>query len=105
MAGAELAPVKAASQPIRIGSVCAMAGRGNENADAAAVAAVPIANSRRVVFMSSSLKSVLFSQRLPSYAYVFALRLLQMRDVVLIEREAPTWPLRHDRLPTFKFDG
>src|SRR6202040_373366 len=47
MVGAELGPVIAARQPILIGSVCAMAGVGNENAAAPAAPAPPNNTSRR----------------------------------------------------------
>ena len=51
IAGAELGPVIAASQPILIGSDWAMAGTGNENAAAPAAPALPNNTSRREMAM------------------------------------------------------
>src|SRR5450631_4695424 len=51
IAGAELAPVIAASQPMRIGSDWAMAGRARPNIGKVEAAAPPIANLRRVIFI------------------------------------------------------
>src|ERR1700761_1734029 len=52
--GAELGPVMAASQPILIGSDCAIAGFGNENAAAPSAPALPIKTSRREMAIGSS---------------------------------------------------
>jgi hypothetical protein len=49
--GAELGPVIAASQPILIGSDCAMAGFGNENVAALSAPALPSKTLRREMVM------------------------------------------------------
>src|SRR3954470_13599489 len=56
MVGAELGPVIAARQPILIGSVCAMAGIGNENEAAPRAPALPINSSRRETTMTSPVR-------------------------------------------------
>jgi hypothetical protein len=59
MVGAELGPVIAAKKPILIGSDCAIAGFGNENAAAPSAPVVPNKTSRRETAINSS-RSMLF---------------------------------------------
>jgi hypothetical protein len=54
MVGAELGPVIAARKPILIGSDCAIAGFGNENAAAPSAPVVPNKTSRRETAINSS---------------------------------------------------
>src|SRR3954470_22416490 len=76
----------AASQPMRIGSLCAIAGRGKPSA----AAAVPSVSSRRVSFMASSpVRFLALSQTIVS--------LPKAGNVVPVEGEAPARALRHER--------
>src|SRR3569833_1179463 len=65
--GAELGPVMAASHPILIGSVCAMAGLGKENEAAPSAPALPINSSRRETAMTSPVRFL--KDRHPSLAH------------------------------------
>src|ERR1700733_11709982 len=51
IAGAELGPVRAASQPMRLGSDSAMAGLARPNTDAVARPVPPNTSPRRLMFM------------------------------------------------------
>src|SRR5829696_5153108 len=96
IAGAELAPVMAASQPMRIGSDCAIAGRGKPSAAAPAAAVVPNVNVRRVSTMSSSRVAEFL---LGVFAWPLSHRLLlfpQLGNMRPVKCEAPPRALGHE---------
>src|SRR3954464_11799555 len=76
---------------MRIGSLCAIAGRGKPSVEAPAAAAVPRVSSRRVKLMASSLPAFAVpSKTIPS--------LLKLGNIVAVEGEAPAGALGHERL-------
>src|SRR5688500_6509331 len=91
MAGAELGPVSAASQPILIGSACANTRRGMPSEQTPAAAHAPSVNLRRVTM--SILQDVGSSLRGGSPGSLF-----QAGDGVQVEGEAEARALGHQRV-------